>query len=151
MPPTQAVHPSGAQIELAFGHQRAVVVELGGAPRAYEASGRQILDGYGIDELCSAARGQALIPWPNRIADGSYAFAGSTHQLPLNEPERRTAIHGLVRWTSWNVDEREPHRVALTHAITKRRAGRSERELAMTSELVHDGDAEPFREQPAWR
>ena len=28
-----------------------------------------------------------LIPWPNRIQDGSYEFQGRRHQLPLTEPE----------------------------------------------------------------
>ena len=39
-----------------------------------------------------------LIPWPNRLQDGSYEFDGRRHQLPLTEPEHSNAIHGLVRW-----------------------------------------------------
>lgn len=109
--------PSGEQIEIAFGAQRAVVVELGGALRSYEANGLPVLDGYGPDEMCSAGRGQTLVPWPNRIADGRYEFRGKTHQIALNEPDRRTAIHGLVRWVSWQVAEREPHRVVMTHLL----------------------------------
>ena len=42
-----------------------------------------------------------LIPWPNRLAEGRYSFAGSEHQLPLDEPERENAIHGLLRWRAW--------------------------------------------------
>ena len=45
-----------------------------------------------------------LIPWPNRIADGSYEFDGKRLQLPLTEPEHGNAIHGLVRWR--NVERR---------------------------------------------
>ena len=54
-------------------------------------------------EMSSSGRGQVLIPWPNRLEDGSYEFDGKHHQLPLNEPERRNAIHGLVRWATWSV------------------------------------------------
>jgi aldose 1-epimerase len=92
------IRPSGEQIEIAAGDQKAVVVEVGGGLRSYSAGGRALIDGYGVDEMCSSGRGQALMPWPNRLQDGSYEFDGRRHQLPLNEPERRNAIHGLVRW-----------------------------------------------------
>ena len=97
--------PSGLQVELVYGDQRAVVVGVGGGLRAYSVGEREVLDGYGVDEECTSGRGQVLIPWPNRIEDGTYEFGGERHQLSLTEPEHRNAIHGLVRgdpWTSWN-------------------------------------------------
>src|SRR5690606_34427156 len=45
--------------------------------------------------------GQVLAPWPNRIRDGQYTFGGETHQLPLTEPDRHNALHGLVNWLPW--------------------------------------------------
>jgi aldose 1-epimerase len=38
------IAPSGEQIEIAIGDQRAVVVEVGGGLRAYSAGGRQLVD-----------------------------------------------------------------------------------------------------------
>ena len=111
------IAPSGEQIEIAAGDQQAVVVEVGGGLRSYSAGGRELVDGYGADEMSSSGRGQALIPWPNRLQDGSYAFDGRHHQLPLNEPEHRNAIHGLVRWAAWTASEREPHRVVMEHVL----------------------------------
>ena len=73
--------PSGEQFEIALGDQRAVVVEVGGGLRAYSAAGRDVLDGYGADEICPSGRGQVLSPWPNRVQDGSYEFDGRRHQL----------------------------------------------------------------------
>src|SRR4051812_26870840 len=64
-----------------------------------------------------SGRGQVLIPWPNRIAGGKYAFQGREHQLPINEHVSRAAIHGLVRWVPWNVVEREPHRVVVAYGL----------------------------------
>jgi aldose 1-epimerase len=109
--------PSGEQIEIAGSAQRAVVVEVGGGLRAYSAGGRELLDGYEVDEACTSGRGQILIPWPNRLQDGSYEFEGRRHQLPLTEPDKGNAIHGLVREAAWTVAEREPHRVVMNHVL----------------------------------
>jgi aldose 1-epimerase len=111
------IRPCGEQIEIAAEDQRAIVVEVGGGLRAYSVGGRDILDSYGAEEMCSSSRGQVLIPWPNRLQNGSYEFDGCRHQLPLNEPERNNAIHGLVRWATWRAVVREPHRVLMEHIL----------------------------------
>ena len=80
-------------------------------------SGRDVLDGYAVDEPATSGRGQVLIPWPNRIRDGTYEFAGRHHQLELTEIERRNAIHGLVRHASWRATERETSRVVMEHVL----------------------------------
>jgi aldose 1-epimerase len=109
--------PSGDQIGISHGDQRAVVVEVGGALRTYSAGARELLDGYGADEMSRSGRGQVLLPWPNRIQDGSYEFAGRRHQLPINDVEEQDAIHGLVRWAAWRARERDPNRVVMEHRI----------------------------------
>jgi aldose 1-epimerase len=109
--------PSGEQVELLHGDQQAVVVGVGGGLRRYSVAGRAVLDGYEAGELCPSGRGQLLAPWPNRIEDGSYEFGGSRYQLALDEPERRNAIHGLVRWAEWSVAERAPERAVLEHTL----------------------------------
>lgn len=112
--------PSGEQIELCHGNQRAILVEIGGALRTYAVGGRELLDGYAEDQMCPSARGQSLIPWPNRLRDGSYEFRGERLQLPLSEPAKHNAIHGLVRWASWKVGERQAQRVAMEHVLCPR-------------------------------
>ena len=109
--------PSGGQVEIAFGDQRAVIVEVGGGLRSFSVGGREVLDGYGPDEMCTSGRGQLLMPWPNRLEDGSYEFDGRRHQLPLTEPEQRNAIHGLVRWSTWTVGARSGDRVVMEHTL----------------------------------
>jgi Galactose mutarotase and related enzymes len=111
------IAPSGEQITITAGDQQAVVVEVGGGLRSYSVGGRELVDGYRADEMSSSGRGQILIPWPNRLQDGSYEFDGRRHQLPLNEPERRNAIHGLVRWATWTAVEQEPHRAVMKHVL----------------------------------
>lgn len=105
------VKPSGQQYEIKHGDRRAVVTEVGATLREYSVGPERIVDGFSQDEICSAGRGQLLAPWPNRIRDGFYEFAGENNQLPINEVARHNAIHGLVRWLPWHPLEHEAHRV----------------------------------------
>lgn len=106
-------YPSGGQFELAYGSQRAVVVEVGAGLRLYEDNGRPVLQDFPLSAMCDGSRGMPLIPWPNRIADGRYQFDGVEYQLPLTEPERNNATHGLLRWRSWEARKHQPHLVAM--------------------------------------
>jgi aldose 1-epimerase len=106
--------PSGQQYELVEGEQRVVIVEVGGGVRSYRAGARNIVDGYDRDEMCTGGRGQLLIPWPNRIAEGRYAFGGRQMQLAVNEVRTGSAIHGLTRWTAWNLVDAGRDRITLT-------------------------------------
>lgn len=98
----RAAPPSGLQFQLRLGRSSAVVTEVGAALRCYSVDGLDYLDGYGVEEMCSDARGQTFLPWPNRIADGRYEFDGAQQQLPLTEPPNGNAIHGLTRWATWH-------------------------------------------------
>jgi aldose 1-epimerase len=95
--------PSGEQWTLRRGRQEATVVEVGGGLRTYRVDDTDIVAGYADDEVCRAGRGQVLMPWPNRIRDGKYTFAGSDLQLGLTEAVLRNANHGLVRWAAWQL------------------------------------------------
>jgi aldose 1-epimerase len=108
------VLPSGEQYELTAGGYRATVVEVGGGVRSCERDGRAVLQGYAAGEVCDAAHGAPLIPWPNRLADGQYRFGGVDYQVPLTEPEKHNAIHGFLRWRSWQARERTPDHVVMT-------------------------------------
>jgi aldose 1-epimerase len=131
--------PSGQQIEISAGDQRVVVVEVGGGLRSYTTGDRELLDGYGEAEMATAGRGQVLIPWPNRLQDGTYEFAGTRHHLPLTEPEARNAIHGLVRWAAWTVAEREAHRVVMQHLLHPQPGYPFSLELRIEYSLSGDG------------
>jgi aldose 1-epimerase len=111
------VHASGEQVELALGEQRAVIAGVGAGLRTYSVGGRAVIDGYDAGEVCPSGRGQLLVPWPNRIEDGRYEFDGRSFQLPLDEPERRNAIHGLTRWSDWSVADRAADRVAFEYVL----------------------------------
>lgn len=107
------VVPSGQQFEIRHGEQRATIVEVGGGVREYRVGERDVLDPYSVEVVCDGGHGAVLIPWPNRLADGRYSFDGTVHQLPLSEPGRQNAIHGLVRWRNWSLLEQSPERVVV--------------------------------------
>jgi aldose 1-epimerase len=109
--------PSGEQFEIEGGGYRAVVTESGAALRALSFRGRDLVDGFGEDEMSSGGRGQLLVPWPNRVRDGQYTFEGSDLQLPLTEPSRHNSSHGLARWVAWSVEEHTGHSVSLTYRL----------------------------------
>lgn len=108
-----SVAPSGEQFEISAGGQRAVIVEVGGGVREYSVDGRPVLDPYPVEQMADGAHGAALVPWPNRLADGSYEWDGADHQVALTEPEKHNAIHGFLRWRPWTAREREPSRVVM--------------------------------------
>jgi aldose 1-epimerase len=108
---------AGDHYEISGGGYRAVVTESGAALRLLEFAGRPLVDGFGADEMSPGGRGQLLMPWPNRIRDGAYSFDGRDLQLPLTEPSRHNASHGLARWAAWSPEEHTAHSVSLTYRL----------------------------------
>src|SRR5438477_334 len=54
--------PSGEQFALTFGDQRVVVTEVGAGLRTYTVGDRDLIDGYGEDDMCTMGRGQLKLP-----------------------------------------------------------------------------------------
>src|SRR5262249_916220 len=42
-----------------------------------------------------------LFPFPNRIRDGRFSWAGKEYRLPLNDPSGKNAIHGFACRRRW--------------------------------------------------
>jgi aldose 1-epimerase len=96
--------PTGAQWVIGHGRQQLVVTEVGATVRSYTVGGHDVVEGFGPEEWSHNGRGQVLAPWPNRLGDGRYEFSGRRAQVPLDEPARGNAIHGLVRWMPWRLE-----------------------------------------------
>jgi len=112
--------PSGQQLLIRHGAQRATIVEVGGGPREYAVGDWHVLDGYPVDQMCDGGRGQPLLPWPNRLEDGDYTFAGQSLHLPVDERDVHNAIHGLTRWANWAADGVADDRVTMRLALYPR-------------------------------
>lgn len=78
----------------------AEITTVGAHLRSLTYHGRDLIVPFG-DELPWGAHGAVLTPWPNRIEDGTYSWEGQKHSLPISEPERNNAIHGLVMTQEW--------------------------------------------------
>jgi aldose 1-epimerase len=95
--------PSGEQFTIAYGEAQATICQVGATLRTLSIGGRDVIDGFAVDQRAMDGRGQVLAPWPNRLTDGVYTYGGRDHQVPLNEVSRNDAIHGLVRWLDWSL------------------------------------------------
>ncbi|MGD8166318.1 aldose 1-epimerase family protein [Herbiconiux sp. P16] len=113
-----AVRPlSGARIDLEAGDYRASIASIGATLRVLQHRSRNLVVPFEVDEQRPAYRGVTLAPWPNRVVDGRYTFAGVEEQLALTEPARSHALHGLVSWLDFSVADRTPDSVSLVAVI----------------------------------
>src|SRR4051794_19283492 len=105
---------TGRQFTLAQAEQRVVVGETGATLLTWDAGGRRLLDaGPVVGAVDRAYRGKVLMPWPNRVRDGRYEFGGAEHRLPVDEPDRGHALHGLALWSDWTAVDVQERAVTL--------------------------------------
>jgi aldose 1-epimerase len=109
--------PSGTQYRIANGDHRATITEVGGMVREYSVGGRDVFQPFREDEAAPVFNGAVLLPWPNRLRDGAYTAGGERYQLPVSEPERHTALHGLACWYRWTPVEVSDDAVTLELAL----------------------------------
>lgn len=103
----------GRTFTISAGEHEATIVEVGAGLARYTYAGVDVTCSYPVDALPPKGCGATLVPWPNRIRAGRYAFDGVDQQLALTEPEAGNAIHGLGRWSRWSEVEYAADRVML--------------------------------------
>jgi aldose 1-epimerase len=108
------------EVQLTAGDARLAVDLCGGGLRALTTGGWDVLDGYGPGEVPAGRRGGVLLPWPNRIREGWWAWQGRELQLDITSTSRPTAIHGLVSAQPWQVLDVATDRVTVGTVVEKR-------------------------------
>ncbi len=108
---------SGTQHALRAGDYEAVISSVGASLRSLTYDGRDLTVPFDADEVRPSYRGATLAPWPNRIVDGLYTFAGVERQVALTEPARHHALHGLGGWLDYEAIDKGPSHVTLSAAI----------------------------------
>lgn len=130
---------SGTQYTISGHGYTARLTEVGATLRSLTYGDRDLVVPFGPDEVRPLHRGAVLAPWPNRIANGTYTFNTSTQQLPLTEPNRGNAIHGLVTWVRWECVAQTDDSVTLRHRLVAQNGYPWELELRVTYRLASDG------------
>ncbi len=72
----------------------------------WQIAGRDMLYAPPLDELAGRpTRGgiPILFPFPNRIRDGHFVWAGHQYQLPKNDSTKQNAIHGFTPREPWGL------------------------------------------------
>jgi aldose 1-epimerase len=130
---------SGQQYTIRSGEHEATVAEVGASLRRYVWRGDDVTLSYGEHEIAPAACGAVLVPWPNRLRGGRFSFDGVVYQLPLTEPDKGNAIHGLARWERWSAQTFEPASVTLGIDIVPQKGWPFEVRVDVTYALTADG------------
>lgn len=110
---------NGELIDLVAGPYEARIATSGATLVSLRRHGRDLVIPFDADRhLPGAWQGKTLVPWPNRIKNATYTYAGATFQVPCNEPDTGSALHGLVGWSDFQVVSDTPDDGAARSAVT---------------------------------
>lgn len=116
-PTTNSQVRGSTEFELRHGAYVAAVTLRGAALRSLRHEGRNLVVPFGPGDTATDYRGVICAPWPNRLADGHYCWDGADIHVPINEPERNTALHGLVFGKLWSLSEGDKSSVTLVTSL----------------------------------
>ena len=114
------VGASGREVSLTAGDYRARIVTVGAGLAGLTYRGHELIIPHSVDECPPAYLGKVLMPWPNRIAEGTYSWEGTSYDLPANEHAFGTSLHGFVAFQEWEIAEADTSSVLLRTLIPAR-------------------------------
>lgn len=112
---------------------------LGAALAGLRVNGVQLVEEFPADSHAPLSSGIILVPWPNRIKDGRWGSGTRQLQLPVTEPERANAIHGLLTATRYRVLDANRSSVVLAAAISSTAGYPFTLDTRVSYELTTDG------------
>jgi aldose 1-epimerase len=138
-PPSSGAPLSGTQVSLSAGGYTATIASIGASLRSLQFEGRDLVVPFDEDAIRPVYRGATLVPWPNRVVDGTYELDGETQQLGLTEPERGHALHGLAGWLDYEVREQSESSATLGVTIPAQLGYPRRLDIAVTFALSDGG------------
>lgn len=108
---------SGQQFTITHGDYTAVITELGATLRKLTYQGHDVIVPWNADQPVPCTNGELLIPFPNRIQNGTYTFEDRTYTLPIDEHERHTAIHGYGYRSFWKLETADEQSTTLSWRV----------------------------------
>lgn len=115
------------------------IATLGATLVSLEYQGRPLVRAFDPLGERPAFSGAILAPWPNRVTDGNYQWDGVRYQLPISEPGRGHALHGLVADQEFTLAKHSDEAVELRATITTQDGYPFEVELVITYQLEAQG------------
>lgn len=104
---------SGSSFSLTSGPYQATILSCGAALSSLSLNDHPLILPYPAHELAPGFAGMVLLPWPNRIREGRYSWRGTSYQLPINDIDTRTALHGSTYNRDWSILSVSPSSVSL--------------------------------------
>lgn len=136
---------SGTPFTIRFGGYAAEIASVGASLRALRHEGRDLVVPFDADEVRPGFRGAVLAPWPNRVVDGRYSFAGTEYQLALTEPQRGHALHGFAAWLDFEVTAQVDDSVTLEAVLVPQTSYPWRLRVETTYRLDDDGLTQTVR------
>lgn len=136
---TTALSPTGRQITLRHGDVTAQVAQVGASIRSLEVAGVTIIPPYPLDKASPSCSGVVLAPWPNRVRDGIWQDGDTTRALAITEPALNNAIHGLLRFTAYEIEQTSDATATLRAQIVPQTGYPYLLETSVTYALSTDG------------
>lgn len=116
-----SLSPTGIQVHLQRGAVTAQIAQVGASLRGLTVGGVDLISRYPENIPTPSCSGVVLVPWPNRVRDGSWDDEGTSRQLSITEPKFNNASHGLLRFSSYEI--RQTDAAATLHATIHPQTG----------------------------
>ncbi|PJJ61920.1 aldose 1-epimerase family protein [Compostimonas suwonensis] len=135
--------PTGEQYELSLstpsGPLRAVITEVAAGIREVTLGGVDLAQPFPLQSVPPQGAGIVLVPWPNRVKDGVWSLDGAPQHLAITEPARANAIHGLLRFSPYDLVSRTENAVTLSATVFPQLGYPFLLDTTVSYELVADG------------
>ena len=105
---------TGNQYAISSGEWSAVVTELGASLRELKWRGEDIIVPFDPDKVIPCCNGCVLAPYPNRVTNGQYSFDGEDYQMPIDEFDRQSSLHGYAYRYMWELEDLQESHVTLS-------------------------------------
>lgn len=99
--PRRAPSANGRLYELRSGRHRVTIAGVAATVLSWRVDGQEMLLTHSAYDIGEGYQGKTILPWANRIDAGKYTFDDQELQVPINEPDRNTALHGLMAFVEW--------------------------------------------------
>lgn len=121
------------------GHYEASIHTTGASLWSLRFKGEDYIPNCAEVDPSISYHGSVIAPWPNRIRDGKYQFAGRNFEVPVNESNRNNALHGFSAPKRWKIGRKTSSSVTLTTTVGGEKGYPAVLSLVVTYRLTRTG------------